>query len=566
MTAPNRGPAALPNDAPPGGLRAALYARVSTTQQADAGTVASQLAALRARAVADGARVPAALEFVDDGASGTTLVRPGLERLRDAAYAGALDRLYVLTPDRLARRYAYQVVLLEELERAGVEVVFLSRPLGQSAEDELLVQVQGMLAEYERAKLLERTRRGKRHAARSGAVSVLAGAPYGYHYAARYEVVPAEADVVRRAFVWVAEERATVADVCRRLERAGAVTRTGRLRWNRSTVREMLANPAYAGSAAVGRTRPVAPQPRPRPRRGDPTVPRHAGSRQRTEPETWIRVPVPAVVTPDLFAAVQEQLAENRRRVRARRGGPRYLLQSLIVCGLCGYAFHGRTVAATGANRRGYVYYRCNSANAGRRTGEPVCPNAVVRAEVLDAAVWAEVVALLRDPGRVEAEYRRRLTGGPAEQATALLASLDAQRAHVTRGIARLIDGYADGLLERAEFEPRVQRLKQRAADLGAQREALRADEATRRDLTLVLGRLEDFAGRVRHGLDAADVPTRREIIRALVRRIAVHAEHVQVVFKVGALPFVGRPGRGAWPHCPDSREPVPLDARRQFS
>jgi site-specific DNA recombinase len=118
-------------------------------------------------------------ECIDDGYSGATLVRPGLERLRDVVAAGGIARLYVHSPDRLARKYAYQVLLVDELQRAGVEVVFLNRELGQTPEDELLLQVQGLVAEYERAKILERRRRGKRHAAQAGSVSVLSAAPYG---------------------------------------------------------------------------------------------------------------------------------------------------------------------------------------------------------------------------------------------------------------------------------------------------------------------------------------------------------------------------------------------------
>lgn len=160
-------------------LQAAIYARVSSEHQTEANTIASQVAALQERATADGVVVSDAMTFLDDGYSGTTLVRPALERLRDAMSAGTVDRLYVHSPDRLARKYAYQVVLIEEFSRWGVEVVFLNRELGQSPEDDLLLQVQGMMAEYERAKILERHRRGKLHAARSGSVNVLGGAPYG---------------------------------------------------------------------------------------------------------------------------------------------------------------------------------------------------------------------------------------------------------------------------------------------------------------------------------------------------------------------------------------------------
>src|SRR5215212_1281003 len=152
---------------------AALYARVSTDQQARDNTIASQLAALRERIATDGERVTPDHAYVDEGYSGAGLVRPGLERLRDAVAAGLIERLYVhapdrLAPDRLARRYAHQVLLVEEFRRAATEVVFLNGPIGGTAEDDLLLQVQGVIAEYERAKILERSRRGRRHAARSG--------------------------------------------------------------------------------------------------------------------------------------------------------------------------------------------------------------------------------------------------------------------------------------------------------------------------------------------------------------------------------------------------------------
>ncbi len=157
----------------------ALYARVSSDQQSEAKTIESQVADLRARIASTGSTLSAELEFLDDGYSGATLIRPALERLRDVAAAGGIDELYVHCPDRLARHYAHQVLLLEEFLRAGVEMIFLNREVGQTPEDQLLLQVQGMIAEYERAKILERSRRGKRHGAQVCKVSVLSGVPYG---------------------------------------------------------------------------------------------------------------------------------------------------------------------------------------------------------------------------------------------------------------------------------------------------------------------------------------------------------------------------------------------------
>ena len=156
-------------------LRAAIYARVSSKQQTEAKTIASQIEALKARVLSDGLRLETELSFIDEGFSGGTLLRPALERLRDQAAAGTFDRIYVHSPDRLSRSYPYQVLLVEELQRHGVEIAFLNHDIGRSPEENLLLQVQGMMVEYERAKILERSRRGKRYAAKAGVVNVLGG-------------------------------------------------------------------------------------------------------------------------------------------------------------------------------------------------------------------------------------------------------------------------------------------------------------------------------------------------------------------------------------------------------
>jgi DNA invertase Pin-like site-specific DNA recombinase len=239
----------------------AFYARVSSEQQTTAQTIRSQVAALRQRILEDGLALLPEHEFIDEGYSGATLLRPALERLRDLIATGALDCVYVHSPDRLARKYAYQVLLVDEWQRAGVEVIFLNRALGQSPEDDLLLQVQGMVAEYERAKILERSRRGKRHAAQAGLPSVLSGAPYGYRYVsvaegggqARYEPIPEQARVVQQIFTWIGRERASIGAVCRRLQQAGEPSPKGKSYWDRTTVWGILKNPAYMGQAGFGK-------------------------------------------------------------------------------------------------------------------------------------------------------------------------------------------------------------------------------------------------------------------------------------------------------------------------
>ena len=160
----------------------AIYARVSSEQQREENTIASQTAALVEFAQDHDLEVPNEWVFEDKGYSGATLERPGLERVRDLASEGQIQVVLVYAPDRLSRKYAYQILLIEELARNGVETLFVKAPQGASAEDQLLVQFQGMIAEYERAQILERSRRGKRHRAHSGEVSVMSGAPYRVNY------------------------------------------------------------------------------------------------------------------------------------------------------------------------------------------------------------------------------------------------------------------------------------------------------------------------------------------------------------------------------------------------
>src|SRR6516225_8295263 len=240
---------------------AAIYARVSSDKQKEENTIANQTAALIAFAAEQGDAVPAEWIFEDEGYSGASLIRPGLERVRDLAAEGQLAAVLVYAPDRLSRRYAYQILLIEEFARAGVETLFVRSPRATTAEDQLLLQFQGMIAEYERAQILERSRRGKRHRARQGQVSVLSGAPYGYRYvrkgdetAAYYEIIEAEAQVVRLAYQRYTVEHLSIGAITRLLNEQGAPTRKQISRWERSTVWAMLRNPPYKGTACFGKT------------------------------------------------------------------------------------------------------------------------------------------------------------------------------------------------------------------------------------------------------------------------------------------------------------------------
>jgi site-specific DNA recombinase len=533
-----------------------------------AGTIASQVANLRDRIVADGGRLEPEHAFLDEGYSGASLLRPALERLRDTAAAGVIDRLYVVhSPDRLARRYAYQVLLIEEFRRAGVEVVFLNRPIGGSAEDDLLLQVQGMIAEYERAKFLERSRRGRRHAARSGLVSALGTAPFGYRYItrtvgggmARFEVVEGEARIVRQTFAWVGLERVSLHEVCRRLAEAGHRTRTGLVRWDPTTVCGMLRNPAYIGQATFGRSRFVPAQPSLRPIRGRPWPPRRRNTRVPTAQGEWVVVPVPVLIEPALFAAAQAQLEEKRRHKREGRRRPGWLLQGLVVCRRCGYAFYGKMARGRvgGGGTAEYGYYRRLGTDGHRFGGVAPCDNRSVRGDCLELAVWNEIRALLEDPQRLTAEHRRRLDelhhGGGDRDRTA---ALDRQIEGLRRGMGRLIDSYVEGVIDRDAFQPRIAGLKERLARMMAQRQVLIEAAEAERSLALVVGRVEDFAAKVRRRLDGLDWQGTREIIRSLVRRVEIDGDAVEVVFRVPPSPPGNGPrGQASEPGRPTDRQ-----------
>jgi len=181
-----------------------------------------------------------------------------------------------------------------------------------------------------------------------------------------------------------------------------------------------------------------------------------------------------------------------------------------------------------------------------------LCWNKQLRTDLVDEAVWEEVCRLLSHPERLEHEYRRRLL--QQEQTPDELSSLEARIGRLRQGIARLIDSYAEGLIHKAEFEPRVTRLRERLQQMEEQAQHIKDEASLERELTVILGRLDEFASRIKTGLHEADWLTRREIIRALVKRVEVDREQVRVVFRVNPPPAAPLPPSEqhaqSLPHC----------------
>ena len=460
--------------------------------------------------------------FEDEGYSGATLERPGLERVRDLAAEGQIQVVLAYSPDRLSRKYAYQILLIEEFARHGVETLFVKSPQGDSAEDQLLVQFQGMIAEYERAQILERSRRGKRHRAQAGEVSVLSGAPYGYRYIrktdempAAYVVDEAEARVVRRVYEMYTVEGLSIGEITRRLNREGVPARRAG-RWERSVVWGVLRNPAYRGLACFGKTRISARTRvmRPQRRRGTATPSSTAGHQRPRE--EWIEIPVPALVTEESFARAQELLYQNKIRSRRRTIAPS-VVQGLVSCAKCGYVL-SRTSTQTTARK--IHYYKCIGSDSWRKLGGPVCDNGrLIRQEILDQIVWAEVIRLLEEPALIQQELDRRLAAARTSDPTAKREqSLQRELTHVGKGIERLLTAYQEGLLSLEQLRERMPTLRHRQQTLSAELQAI-ADQTNNRAVFLRLAEtLTAFLARLRCAAETLSVIERQKIVRLLVK------------------------------------------------
>jgi len=223
----------------------------------------------------------------------------------------------------------------------------------------------------------------------------------------------------------------------------------------------------------------------------------------------------------------------------------------LLQCHHCGYAFYGKRLSpsARKGHPRAYAYYRCLGTDAYRFGGERVCQNTPVRTDLLDLAVWREVCTLLAHPERLAEEYRRRLQPETRTKRTPLT-TVEGQIGKLRQGVARLIDSYAEGLIDKGEFEPRVTRLRQRLARLEEQRRALADEAALQGELQLIIGRLEDFATKLRDGLEAADWASKRDLIRTLVKRVEVARHEVNVVFRIDPYPGDNDPEKKSLQLC----------------
>src|SRR6266567_3504888 len=421
-------------------MKIALYARVSSTQQAQSQTIEEPLHRLHTHCQNQHWSEQDLVTFLDNGYSGASLKRPGLDRLRDAVARAEIDLILLTEPSRLARNFVHQTLLLQEFQGMGCQVVFLDRPMSQDPHDQLLLQIRGAVAEYERTLIAERMRRGRQARLRAGTLLPWTRAPFGYRVdpqrpgeVAGVRVEPDEAVLVAQLFDWYLEAGVTLYRLAKRLTDLGIATPTGKPRWNVASVRGILRNPAYTGRAQTNRTR-VAPA---RQRKAALLPVGPGQSHAPRPPEEWVTVAVPQIVSEETFAQVQAKLDANQQGA-ARNTRHSYLLRALVSCGACRLSCTARTT------QNGYNYYICvGRTDALRRAQGQRCTARYAPAAQLDELVWADLSALLTDPAQVAAALARARGGEWLPQELhARQRTIGQAIAQLERQQQRLLDAY----------------------------------------------------------------------------------------------------------------------------
>src|SRR3954466_14755191 len=515
----------------------AIYVRVSTQRQAQSQSTEQQLDRLRAYVLAQNWDLAPEHIFRDDGYSSGILQRPGLDRLRDAVASAQIDRILITAPDRLARNYVHQV-LVEELQEHGAEVEFLDRPMSRDPHDQLLLQIRGAVAEYERALIAERTRRDRLRKLRTGTLLPWTRPPYGYRPdpdrprdPAGVRPDEAEAAVIRDLFAWYADEGVAVTALVQRLGRLGIASPRGRPNWSPSALRGVLTNPVYLGQVFGNRLRA-----RPAESRRSALLPvgRGGGAKRVADPAEWIAgARVPAIDSQDRFDRVQERLRRNRQMAQRNNRVHQYLLRGLVSCGRC------RRRCSRRRRPPGYDYYLCRTKTQMRiLTPGDRCAARYIPARPLEELVWRDLCEVLAAPGMV-AHAMERACGGHwlPQELQARRANLRRGRAALGQQVERLTEAYLAGVVPLAEYDRRRREVETRSRALERQEQELAGDVERQGDAAKLAAHADAFCRRVREGLAEADFARKRALLELLVDRVIVADGAVEIRYVIPTGP-----------------------------
>lgn len=528
-------------------MQVALYARVSTSTQQKQATIDSQLRKITEHISAQGWNLLNEHSYADDGISGARLDRPALDRLRDAAKRGEIDAVVILSPDRLARNYAHQWLLIEEFEKSNVQVIFLENPFGDSPQGKLLVQMQGMIAEYERSAIAERTRRGRIEKARRGEFIPWAYQCYGYRYIAKrpglapqVEIDEDEAAVIRQMFHWLITEQVGLRQIVKRLNEQKIATPSGKKsHWYISTVQVIVNNPVYMGQATFNRSTSVVTK---RHRKPIESIKSAKSGKIQRPIEEWVHCQSPVIISAEIFEKAQLQLQRNREVAKRmyRPENKRYLLRSKVKCGQCGLAMTCISQGKQGGNYR-YQYYRCLGKDPITHARRGSCPSVSIRAHLLEDLVWTELVQLLNKPKMIATMHQEWRTSKVAntQHLSAQLDSLTKRKERLEKQSQRLIDAYQEDVITLTELKARRKKMQQDIEYINLQLHQLgRQQHEIIRWQDLVCN-IEKFTTLIGSNLDSLKFQDRQLIIQCLIDKIVVTGENVDIFY---VFPFAEPP------------------------
>ena len=349
-------------------LNIAIYVRVSTTEQLNGYSIDTQLVACRLKAKGYG--LSTIVEFMDDS-SGEYLERPSMEKLRAAIKRKEFTYIICLDPDRLARNLAHQLIIHQEIDTAGAELLFVSEEFKNTPEGLLYFSMKGAFSQYELAKIKERTMRGKRGKLTAGKL-IFNAAPFGYDWDSdncNYIINEEQAEYVRLIFDLLIKEKMGAARIATRLNEMNVPTKRGVALWSPGTIYQIITSEKYAGihqgmkyyHKKIGINEEV---------------------RIKRDESEWIPVPVPAIISQEGWQAARVQIAANKS-VSLRNTKTIFLLQNLLLCPRC-----NRMMGITYSGKSRTKYYRCRK----DPFSKTLCDARPVRQDLLDNMIWEYVI------------------------------------------------------------------------------------------------------------------------------------------------------------------------------
>ena len=505
-------------------MKIAIYARVSTETQAKEGTINSQIDALRKYAADH--QLTITHDCIDNGISGADLNRPGLDQLRDLVLEGEIEGVLILSPDRLSRKQAHEIILMEEFKKRDIQVLFTAQQFDDTPEGNLMLQIQGAVSEFERAKILDRMRRGAKHAVKNGQV-IGSRAPYGFRFVrkaestvAHWEVNEVEAEIVRIIYDLYIKQGMKGTAIASCLNEKGLPPRSG-AKWWGSVIYDILKNESYLGTAFMYKNKWMKPQKHPKVKTGRSRL----SSSKPTPIEDRIGVSVPKLIARPTWEAAQELRKKNAYRSRRNNNVNEYLLRGLVVCGECGSMCSGQV-----SNKK--AYYSCGAKRNKNITTNPHDDVKIAtRQKSFDENIWQGLTELLQNPENIKKQFEKRLP-----QASKMSQSAKDEQSKIEKKLEkldiqekRILDAYREEIIDLEDLREQKTKIAKKRAALQVEQKAAQSqlEHSGRPEITISM--LGDVSARFERVMAKADFATREKLTNLLIHSVALHQKKAVV-------------------------------------